>query len=74
MEDLCVSHYYTKRDLSLLLLRRRPPLPPPPPSSSAAVLLLRRRRRRSGSNSVEIPPKTGYKQKQNETHYENITH
>ena len=24
--------------------------------------------------SVEIPPKTRYKQKQNETHYENITH
>jgi hypothetical protein len=23
---------------------------------------------------VEIPPKTRYKQKQNETHYENITH
>ena len=25
-------------------------------------------------DSVEIPPKTRYKQKQNETHYENITH
>ena len=24
--------------------------------------------------AVEIPPKTGYKQKQNETHYENTTH
>jgi hypothetical protein len=28
----------------------------------------------SSSNRVEIPPKTRYKQKQNETHYENITH
>jgi hypothetical protein len=25
-------------------------------------------------DSVEIPPKSRYKQKQNETHYENITH
>jgi hypothetical protein len=25
-------------------------------------------------DSVEIPPKTRYKQKQSETHYENITH
>ena len=25
-------------------------------------------------DSVENPPKTRYKQKQNETHYENITH
>ena len=25
-------------------------------------------------DSVQIPPKTRYKQKQNETHYENITH
>jgi hypothetical protein len=25
-------------------------------------------------DSVEIPPKTRYKQKPNETHYENITH
>jgi hypothetical protein len=25
-------------------------------------------------DSVEIPPKTRYKQKQNEKHYENITH
>jgi hypothetical protein len=28
----------------------------------------------SSSHSVEIPPKTRYKHKQNETHYENITH
>jgi hypothetical protein len=28
----------------------------------------------SNHDSVEIPPKTRYKQKQNETHYENITH
>jgi hypothetical protein len=28
----------------------------------------------SSSNRVEIPPKTRYKQTQNETHYENITH
>ena len=39
-----------------------------------AGVLLRRHRRRSGINSVEIPPKTRYKQKQNETHYENIIH
>ena len=25
-------------------------------------------------DSVDIPPKTRYKQKQSETHYENITH
>jgi hypothetical protein len=30
--------------------------------------------RRSDSNSVEISPKTRYKEKHNETHYENITH
>ena len=47
MEDFCVSHNYTQRDL--LLCR---------------CLL----------HNVEIPPKTRYKQKQNETHYENITH
>jgi hypothetical protein len=51
MEDFCVSHNYTQRDLVLVRLRRR--------------------RRR---HNVEIPPKTRYKQKQNETHYENITH
>ena len=28
----------------------------------------------SSSHIVEIPPKACYKQKQNETHYENITH
>jgi hypothetical protein len=28
----------------------------------------------SSSNRVEIPPKTRYKQKQNETHYEKIIH
>jgi hypothetical protein len=66
MEDFCVSHNYTQRDHLL-----PPPLPPLASSSSAAVLHLLRRR---GSNSVEIPPKTRYKEKQNETHYENITH
>jgi hypothetical protein len=65
MEDFCVSHNYTQRDHLL------PPPLPPLASSSAAVLHLLRRR---GSNSVEIPPKTRYKEKQNETHYENITH
>ena len=58
MEDFCVSHNYTQRELLL----------------HPVLLLLLRRRRCSGSNSVEIPPKTRYKQKQNETHYENITH
>jgi hypothetical protein len=46
-------------------------------SSSATATLLLLHRRRIGSNSVEIPSQTGYKQKQNEkneTHYENITH
>jgi hypothetical protein len=51
-----------------------------PPSSSsssyapaaAAALLLRRGHRRC--HNVEIPPKIRNKQKQNETHYENITH
>ena len=38
------------------------------------ILLLRRRRRHRLRDSVEIPPKTRYKQKQNETYYENITH
>jgi hypothetical protein len=43
-------------------------------SAAAAAALLRLiRLSRNGSNSVEIPPKTRYKQKQNETH-ENITH
>jgi hypothetical protein len=28
----------------------------------------------SSSHSIEIPPKTRYKQKQSEAHYENITH
>jgi hypothetical protein len=28
----------------------------------------------SSSHSVEMPLKTRYKHKQNETHYENITH
>ena len=41
-------------------------------STAGAILLLLRRRRRSGSHSVKIPPKTRYKEKQNETHYENI--
>ena len=56
--DFCVSHSYTQRDL--------PYLPPPPPS-----LILRPLHHH---DSVEIPPKTRYTQKQNETHYENITH
>jgi hypothetical protein len=41
--------------------------------AAAAALLRLIRLSRNGSNSVEIPPKTRYKQKQNETH-ENITH
>jgi hypothetical protein len=28
----------------------------------------------AATTAVEIPPKTRYKQKQNETHYENTTH
>ena len=57
--DFCVSHNYTQRDL--LLLR--------PPSLLLFLLLLHHHH-----DSVEIPPKTRYKQKQNETYYENITH
>jgi hypothetical protein len=56
--DFCVSHNYTQRDLLLILLR---------PSS---LLLLHHHHQ----DSLEIPPKTRYKQKQNETHYDNITH
>jgi hypothetical protein len=41
--------------------------------AAAAALLRLIRLSRNGSNSVEIPPKARYKQKQNETH-ENITH
>ena len=63
--DFCVSHNYTQRDLLL------PPTPPPslrlllrrPPS----LLLIHHQ------DSVEIPPKARYKQKQSET-LENITH
>ena len=64
--DFCVSHNYTQRDLLL---------PTSSSSSSSAllrpsslILLLHHH------DSVEIPPKIRYKQKQNETHYENITH
>ena len=57
--DFCVSHNYTQRDL--LILR--------PPS-----LLLLYHIHDHHHDSVEIPPKTRYKQKQNETQYENITH
>ena len=61
--DFCVSHNYTQRDLLLLLLLLlRPP---------SLLLLLHHHHHH---DSVEIPPKTRYKQKQNETHYENITH
>ena len=62
--DFCVSHSYTQRDL----LRRPPSRPPSLPASLLLFLLLHHH------DSVEIPPKTRYKQKQNETHYENITH
>jgi hypothetical protein len=48
------------------LFEDRGPEPPPPPPS---LPLLHHQH-----DSVEIPPKTRYKQKQNETHYENITH
>ena len=57
--DFCVSHNYTQR--ALLLLR---------PPSLLLILLLHHHHH----DSVEIPLKTRYKQKQNETHYENITH
>jgi hypothetical protein len=69
MEDFCVSHHYTQRDLLILS-------PSTSSSFSAAAdgHLLLRRCRRSGSHSVQISPKTRYKQTQNETHYENITH
>jgi hypothetical protein len=35
MEDFCVSHNYTQRDLLLLLRRRRHP--PPPPAAAIAL-------------------------------------
>jgi hypothetical protein len=41
------------------------PLPPPPAAETAAIYTY---------HNVEIQPKIRYKQKQNETHYENITH
>ena len=79
--DFCVSHNYTQRGLLLppsssalppsIFLHALPPLPLHsllllrPPS---LLLLLHHH------DSVEIPPKTRNKQKQNETHYENITH
>ena len=59
--DFCVSHSYTQRDLLLLCPHSLRLLRPP-------SLLLHHH------DSVEISPKTRYKQKQNETHYENITH
>jgi hypothetical protein len=44
MEDFCVSHYYTRRDLLLLLYLHcnPPPAPPPPlpPSSSFAAIII----------------------------------
>jgi hypothetical protein len=50
----------------------RPPPPPPLPSSStAASASLLIRRRHCCHHNVEIQPKTRYKQKQNETYYEN---
>ena len=71
----CVSYNYTQRDLFL------PPSTPTPSSSHhhpsnshqqqqpAAASSSSRRR-----TSAEIPPKTRYKQKQNEIHYKNSTH
>ena len=86
MEDFCVSHNYTQRDLLLLLppssssssnSHRRPPPPPPsllllqqqqpPPSSSSSAAAA------AAAIALKFHPKHE-KQKQNETHYENITH
>jgi ADP-ribosylglycohydrolase len=87
MEDFCVSYNYTQRDFLLIHPSSSSSSNSSSSCSShahprataaaatAAFLLLLRRRRSSSSNitSVEIPPKHE-NQKQNETHYENITH
>ena len=85
--DFCVSYNYTQRDLFLSpsttpsSSHHQPQLQPLPPQQQPPAVVAvaapsssnssRRRRRR---NSAEIPPKTRYKQKQNEIHYENSTH
>jgi hypothetical protein len=46
----------------------------PQSSSSSHTHLPQNSSSRYRHSCVEIPPKTRYKQKQNETHYENITH
>jgi hypothetical protein len=46
----------------------------PQSSSSSHTHLPQNSSSRCRHSCVEIPPKTRYKQKQNETHYENITH
>jgi hypothetical protein len=41
---------------------------------AAAAAAIYSRAATAAAAAVEIPPKTRYKQKQNETHYENTTH
>ena len=84
--DFCVSYNYTQRDLFLSpsttpsSSHHQPQLQPLPPQQQPPAVVAvaapsssnsSRRRRR---NSAEIPPKTRYKQKQNEIHYKNSTH
>jgi hypothetical protein len=70
MEDVYASHHYTQRELLLLL----PSSSYSSSSSSSSHKYLPQSSSSSSSHIVEIPPKTHYKQKQNEPHYENITH
>jgi 7-keto-8-aminopelargonate synthetase-like enzyme len=53
-------------------------LPPQQPPAAAAAAVAATTATNSSSSrrrtSAEIPPKTRYKQKQNEIHYENSTH
>jgi hypothetical protein len=64
--DFCVSHNYTQRPPPTYPLLHPPSLPP-------SLLLLLLLLLLHHHDSVEIPPKTRYKQTQNET-IENITH
>jgi hypothetical protein len=80
MEDFCVRHNYTQRNL-LLLLQQQQQQPytltpgqqqqqqqPPPSSSSAAAA--------TAAIALKFHPKHEKQQnlRQNEIHYENITH
>ena len=67
--DFCVSHNYTQRDPSSL-----PPSTTTPAAAASTTTTAAAAATTPAAAAVEIPPKTRYKQKQNETHYENSTH